>query len=150
MSETMLQRSDGSSFATGRARYRDRESDQSEPTAKIYIRVIPRGLPGPIFAQLDTGAPWSIFDPEVSREFADTEVLDEGIALQTRFGSRTGRLARIALTLPAEEGEELTVQATVFLCDDWPEGKNFLGYSGLIEKIRFALDPEQNLFYFGG
>jgi hypothetical protein len=25
----------------------------------------------------------------------------------------------------------------------------FLGYSGLLERIRFAVDPQQNNFYFG-
>jgi hypothetical protein len=26
---------------------------------------------------------------------------------------------------------------------------NFLGYEGLLQRIRFAVDPEVNLFYFG-
>ncbi len=32
---------------------------------------------------------------------------------------------------------------------DWPPGKTFLGYSGLLDSIRFALDPQRNHFYFG-
>jgi len=31
---------------------------------------------------------------------------------------------------------------------DWP-GPNFIGYEGLLQRIRFAVDPETNLFYFG-
>jgi hypothetical protein len=31
---------------------------------------------------------------------------------------------------------------------DW-RGPNFLGYQGLLQRIRFAVDPEVNLFYFG-
>ncbi len=38
---------------------------------------------------------------------------------------------------------------TFFICSDWPDGRTFLGYSGLLDSIRFALDPQANHFYFG-
>ena len=50
--------------------------------------------------------------------------------------------------LVADEGEDLDIEATMFLSPDWPGG-NFIGYEGLLERIRFAVDPETNLFYFG-
>ncbi len=71
--------------------------------------------------------------------------------LSSRFGTKDGRLVKVPLTLPADEGESLTLdQATVFVSEDWPKGKNFLGYIGFIESIRMALDPQENMFYFGG
>jgi hypothetical protein len=50
----------------------------------------------------------------------------------------------------ADEGVGLDVDATVFVPDDaWPSGRNFIGYSGFLEKIRIGLDPQQNDVYFG-
>ena len=40
------------------------------------------------------------------------------------------------------------VESTVFVSPEWPEG-NFIGYSGLLERIRFAIDPGSNSFVFG-
>lgn len=44
---------------------------------------------------------------------------------------------------------ELTTVGTFFVSQDWPSGLTFLGYSGLLDSIRFALDPQANHFYFG-
>jgi hypothetical protein len=57
-------------------------------------------------------------------------------------------LYRVPITFPGLLGEALDLQATVFVSTDWPGG-NFLGYQGLLQRIRFAVDPEANLFYFG-
>ncbi len=70
------------------------------------------------------------------------------MVLSTRFGRFGGRLYRGLITLPVDEGEPLDVDATVFISPDW-RGPNFLGYEGLLQRIRFAVDPESNLFYFG-
>jgi hypothetical protein len=52
------------------------------------------------------------------------------------------------LTIVADEGESCEVEATLFVSRDWAYG-NFVGYSGLLERIRFAVDPGTNDFYFG-
>lgn len=70
------------------------------------------------------------------------------VVLSTRLGRFHGTLFRGLITLVADQGESLDVEATVFLSADWP-GPNFLGYQGLLQRIRFAVDPETNLFYFG-
>jgi hypothetical protein len=59
-----------------------------------------------------------------------------------------GALYRGPITIPAEEADPLDLEATVFLSPDW-RGPNFIGYQGLLQRIRFAVDPEVNLFYFG-
>ena len=70
------------------------------------------------------------------------------VTLSTRLGVFRGRLHRGPITLIAETGEPLAVPATVFVTPDWP-GPNFLGYQGLLQRIRFAVDPASNRFYFG-
>jgi hypothetical protein len=57
----------------------------------------------------------------------------------------------VQLTLLADEGDSLDVDAAVFVAtgDEYPVGRSFLGYAGLLERIRFALDPQTNQFYFG-
>ena len=48
----------------------------------------------------------------------------------------------------AEDGQSIAVDATVFVSHEW-RGQTFLGYMGLLERIRFALDPQVNDFHFG-
>lgn len=69
--------------------------------------------------------------------------------LSTRLGIKTGFLVRVPFLLIAEEGESLETEGTFFVPVDWPSGTSFLGYSGLLDSIRFALDPMANDFYFG-
>jgi hypothetical protein len=56
---------------------------------------------------------------------------------------------RVPFTFVADEGNSLATEATFFLAPDWPAGMNFLGYSSLLDSMRFALDPQANHFYFG-
>lgn len=70
--------------------------------------------------------------------------------LSTRFGPMDGFLIRAPLTLIAEEGEDLHTEATFFVSAEWPERLSFLGYSGLLDSLRFAFDSQVNHFYFGG
>jgi hypothetical protein len=51
------------------------------------------------------------------------------------------------------EGDDLEIPATVFV-PTIPPGEtwlhpNFLGLTGLLDRIRFAVDPAENTFYFG-
>lgn len=71
------------------------------------------------------------------------------VRLSTRFGNLHGHLVKAPFTFPAEEGEDLEVRGTFFVSEDWPISLSFLGYSGLLDSIRFALDPQANDFYFG-
>ncbi len=146
----MLHRA-GEVFTMGGSRFEDNLPDGEEGSAKIFVKVIPGDLPVTIFAQLDTGAPWSIFDPEIARALG---VLDDGgehVRISTRLGDREGKLVRTRVTLPADVGLGVSVsfEATVFITRDWPIGRNFIGYCGFVQGIRIALDPQNNVFYFG-
>ena len=127
----------GDLFASGRAKFLDHLPENPEPTAKIYVKVRLAGLPGDQVAQLDTGAAWSILSPR------------RRVHLISRFGIHQGRLLRLPITFVAEEGESLHTDGTFFISSDWPSAVSFLGYSGLLANIRFALDPQSNDFYFG-
>jgi len=69
--------------------------------------------------------------------------------LSTRFGLIRGTLVSLKVTFVAGEGRSLDTFGTFFISPDWPPGRTFLGYSGLLDSIRFALDPQKNHFYFG-
>lgn len=139
----------GNEFASGRARFLDRAPGFNEVTGKIFIRVVPQPLGVELIAQLDTGSPWLVFDPEVFRALGLLDGNGPRETLGTRFGPKQGRLERINITIVADVGHALDVEATAFVCEEWPRGFNFVGYSGVLERVRFALDPEANDFYFG-
>ncbi|HEX9941593.1 MAG TPA: hypothetical protein VGG03_06240 [Thermoanaerobaculia bacterium] len=67
--------------------------------------------------------------------------------INTRLGTLGGQLLRIPVTLIADEGISLEVDATFFVSRDW-RGATFLGYAGLLDRLRIALDSPSNLFYF--
>lgn len=98
---------------------------------------------------VDTGAPWCIFSPDIGEFLQDGfEPVSDWLFLSTRLGTFSGVLYRVPLKFAMSEGEPLTINATVFVSPDW-SGPNFIGYEGLLQRIRFAVDPEENLFYFG-
>jgi len=56
------------------------------------------------------------------------------------------------MKLLADVGEDLELQATVFVPDVeefWGNFPAFIGLTGFLERIRFAVDPLNNTFYFG-
>lgn len=54
----------------------------------------------------------------------------------------------MAILADRGEGEDYLSEPTVFVSRQWTLG-TFLGSSGLLEFMRFALDPQRNHFYFG-
>ena len=138
----------GQVFAAGRSRFFDKDLGAEEGTAKIYVKIRPEGLDSPVLAQLDTGSPWSILSSEIADVLGLLGSSGTSTRLRTRLGTKDGHLERVQLVLPADEGQSLRIEATVFICPDWVEG-NFIGYTGFVDAIRTALDPQNNLFYFG-
>jgi hypothetical protein len=66
----------------------------------------------------------------------------------------SGRLYRLSLTLLADEGEDVTIQTTAFLpereeAEHWGDMPCLLGLHGCLERLRFAVDPRTEHFYFG-
>jgi hypothetical protein len=139
----------GVDFTQGRSTFRDQSPEVREPTAKVYVRVLVGDLKRVIVAQLDTGAAWSVLDPLVARPLGLLEAEGHLTRLETRFGTMKGRLVRVPLRFIAEQGISLDTEGTFFISPDLPPGRTFLGYSGLLDAMRFAVDPHANHFYFG-
>jgi len=148
-SAPLLFRRDLVPFATGSARYVETRLELTGSEARVLVHLSLETIPRPVLAVVDTAAPWCIFEHEVGsvlrQHFSPVEM---GVLLDTRLGTLKGSLYRIPVALPADEGQPLEAEATVFLSPEW-HGPNFIGYQGLLQRIRFAVDPEVNLFYFG-
>ena len=137
-------------FTYGRSSFRDATGEFYEPTAKIFVKVcLEDRFDSAFYAQVDTGAAWSVLDHRLAQRFGLLSPENPGTQISTRFGLLKGSLVRPKITFVAEEGVHLDTFATFFVSPDWPSGLNFLGYSGLLDSIRFALDPQKNHFYFG-
>lgn len=138
---------DGGLFCGGRSRFLDNTPGGSEGTAKVYVKIVPEALGDVLVAQLDTGAAWSVLDADV----ADAMSLLNGDGVPARLSRGwefDGRLHRIWIDLLADEGDSFGFEATVWVSPEWRRG-NFLGYEGFSNRIRFAIDPSDNSFYFG-
>jgi predicted aspartyl protease len=139
----------GIPFTTGRATYRDVHPHSRSTKSAIYVQVALPIDPGiSLYAILDTGTPYCIFETEIMEALGLFPMDSGSLPLKTAYGSFSGTIQRTALRLVAEQGDSLDIDASVFVTDDWTYG-NFLGYSGLLERIRFAIDPQTNSFYFG-
>jgi len=139
----------GEPFAGGKSRFSDELPVNPEVTAKVYVRIQAGTLLEPFLAQLDTGAAYSVLEPEIVEAIGASSDPGSPARLSVKGLEFDGRLIKIPITLLADEGVALSVDATVFVAANLPPGKNFLGYTGFLEAIRFAVDPQKNNFYFG-
>ena len=149
----MLHYADGRSFAAGAASYLYRPAVAGDTTARIMLPVEINRIP--ILALVDTSAPYVVCTPEI----AESLNLDPALALEAAelswHGKLTGHLYLLPITLKAERGESLPVNATIFVPDvasaaAWAyERRPFVLGLGCLSKIRFAVDFEDDTFYFG-
>jgi hypothetical protein len=103
----------------------------------------------PLDALLDTGSQWCILPASIAAELGfDSQSDSLEAMLSTRFGTLQGRLVRNPVRFPAHVGEAIEVDTTWFVSEDWP-GPAVIGWKGCLERIRFALDPTDDSFYFG-
>jgi len=108
-------------------------------------------------AILDTGAPYSICEREVVEALGfDPTAAIEATTITTWGGKVKGHIHRATLSLMADEGESLLLDAPVFVPDFEDETQSFypgfppsfLGLIGSLQSIRFAIDPSSETFYF--
>ena len=150
----LLQFSDGSPFGIGAASYAYRPATDQESSPRIIVTV---GL-GDIItsAFVDTGGIYLLCPPHLADDLGLN--LDEGEPvgpIRSARGRFEGVLLRLPLTLFAEEGHSLVIEPTVFvprlkpgdeLSEDFP---CILGMQGCLERLRFAVDPNNDTFHFG-
>jgi hypothetical protein len=60
-------------------------------------------------------------------------------------------LYRAAVLLIATQGESAELEVTAFVPDDetWNDEPLFLGFFNCLDRVRFAIDPVAERFYFG-
>lgn len=147
----MLLHPGGNTFATGAIRYSYRPVSATETTNRIILLVEIEGVLTE--AVVDTGAPFVICAPQIALlagfnrayALARMRMLIRGMQLE-------GSLTRLSIKLLAREGDDLTVDATVFVPDVeeyWGSFPSFIGLTGFLERLRFAVDPSTDTFYFG-
>lgn len=93
-------------------------------------------------AMVDTGAQWSVIGGELAQALESAALETVGtMAMTTRLGTINGELCAVSITLVAQEGDDLAIEATALVAPDWTGPPVVLGHRGLLEKVRFALDP---------
>lgn len=139
-------------FATGMAPYSYRPAI-NDISNRIMLQVQIGGVL--VEAIVDTGSPYVICPPYLSEVIGfDPAYALESVPFQVRGISMNGNLYRVNVLFPAEEGDSLIVDATVFVPDQvwqetWGKSPAFIGLTGCLERMRFAVDPENDIFYFG-
>jgi hypothetical protein len=142
-------------FAAGSTFYDDHYPEDKNQN-RIVLTIAPeKAKDAPIKMIVDTGAPWCILDPELAETWDLLSESDNApiTNLNIRGELRWGSLIRANVILHAENGEDLTVDATLFVPFVEPDEvwnyPNFLGLSGFLGRFRFAVDASENAFYFG-
>ncbi len=142
----MLKFADGTVFAGGSAPYN--YLPEESPRLQIEIEIDGQRFS----AAVDTAAPYFICNLAVAELLGMTTAEHVGVAaLSTRKGLTSGRLYRTAVVLVATEGESVEVEVTTFVPDDqtWNDEPLFLGLFNCLDRVRFAVDPTVDTFYFG-
>lgn len=147
----LLQLPSGDNFATGAMRYDYRPVSVIETTNRIILPVEIEGISTE--AVVDTGAPYVICAPRIAQlaGFDRTYAL-ERLRMLIKGMQLEGSLTRLSIKLIAREGDNLTIDATVFVPDVeeyWGNFPSFIGLTGFLERLRFAVDPSTDTFYFG-
>ena len=141
----------GQSFTTGVLTYIDHDPDRQRQDASIYIPIsFPLGAGNfTVYAFVDTGTPYLVVGSEVIEALnLKPATAAAECALSTRLGRIEGFLASVDLVIPAEDGDSLHIGVTVFASKQWNAGA-FLGYSGCMSNMNFAVRPQNNQFFFG-
>jgi predicted aspartyl protease len=148
----MLHFEDGRLFSQGACTFSYRPATEQDTTPRIMISVQIEGLYTE--TAVDTGGAYLVCDPEI----ADLLKLDPSSGLgtdklQVRGSQVGGTLHRVSLTLLAQKGRSLALEVTAFVPRLHPNElwnlPSFIGLTGCLEFLRFAVDPGTNAFYFG-
>jgi hypothetical protein len=136
-------------FATGAQPYQERPATETEAINRLFIEVEIGGFR--TSAVIDTGAPYVVCAPDIAESIGLTPAA--AIVPDQRLNVRgypvRGNLYRIDLTLKAEEGDDVTVDATAFVPEEEWALPSVIGWDGCLQRIRFGIDPVNEIFFFG-
>jgi hypothetical protein len=146
----MLKFLNGDLFAGGAVGFNNSPRDEHDKLLRIFIPIKIGEIETE--AVLDTGGAYFICPPDMAECLNILDTLPEE-EIQIRGIKRKGRLVRSTVTLLAKQGESIDVQVNVFIPETlWEENWDlppYLGWMGCLERVRFAIDPLNDLFYFG-
>jgi len=149
----LLQFTNGDSFATGAAPFAYLSVATDPASLRISLTVSIGDFE--TTAILDTGGVYLLCAPEVAEQLQlDPQNGIRAKPLHWRGERLEGTLHIVPLTLQAAEGESLRIEVTAFIPQpnhgQWlPDFQCVLGMYGCLEKMRFAVDPNDDTFYFG-
>lgn len=149
----LLSFDNGQPFATGRMPYDYPPPGSGEAAVRIVVTITIGSRQ--TRAILDTASPYVICDPRLIPFIpASPYTILEETLIQIRGTSVHGTLHRLPVTFLATDGDDLQVDATVFLphpdyAESWGSLPSFIGLTGCLERMRFAIDPNEDTFYFG-
>lgn len=126
---------------------------RGDPGARVVIGAHVRDKGGDPFSVefiVDTGAPWTVIDPEFQDSLPGMP-LNETKKIICRGRTIEGSSFRVPIIFGTAGFGEVEIDATVLYPqlppdDEW-DLPNFLGLSAL-NRLRWALEPEQTLLYF--
>jgi hypothetical protein len=105
-------------------------------------------IPNLVHALLDTAAEWPVLNSSLAAALGyDSQSEGQPMTLLTRYGRKEGVIVSIPVHFSAEQGEGLDVEVRWFVCDDW-YGPPVIGWKGCLQWLRFALNPDEDAFYF--
>ncbi len=145
----------GCNFAAGVTYYKDHYPNDEEPSPRMVLELFVVNRTAPFI--VDTGAPWCVLDPAIAKSLIDSGYADH--MFDARYYVRgywyAGKIFRINMHLVDYHNPEkhTSIEATVFVPmldadEEWLH-PNFIGLDGFLNRMRFAVDPEENAFYFG-
>lgn len=148
----MLYFADGQPFAQGASPYDYRSIQENRDVMRVFVPIQVEGFP--VEAILDTGGLYLICTSELAREIGLNPSNSIGSDVLSIRGYRySGRLYRVSIELMAQEGDSLLLEVTAFVPDGQSELSTqlpvFLGMQGCLERLRFAVDPATERFFFG-
>jgi len=133
-------------FVGGYQWYLDALPSSTDLAPRIVVTVVVEGLE--ITALVDTGANQCILGWAVAEQLipAASELTIQVRALGGNV--HRGMLFPVVVTLLADDGDPVSLQIAAWSAETF-NGPNLIGYGGVLERLRIALDPETNRFYFG-
>ncbi len=144
---TRLLRASGEPFATGECRCRLGAARSGDLLTRLMIPIRLGEITTD--AVLDTGGAYLIIDPELAAELNLDPANGIGVSrLSVRGTTFEGTLYRHAVTIPATAGAALIFEATVFVPSHW-DLPSYLGWHGCLERFRIAVDPVDEILFFG-
>lgn len=145
---------DGEVFTTSAATYQYRPATPHETTPRVIVDVVIDGIPTE--AMVDTGGIYLLCHPQLAHQLnlETADFISGTLSILFRGALVQGRLYRLHVSLPADEGDDVSFEATAFVPqhyeeEQWGDLPSILGFHGCLERIRMATDPVSETFYFG-